>query len=127
MRKQYSKSFYLQVTEAGKTVKKTFEVDKSVVVITAIALNANREELLYYRGTFRLEINKDEIFNEETSAKKIYALPSVDANNRSYRIGMISTGNGLITFEYTDNEDGRTLFTPYTVSLTIDGERESNA
>ncbi len=126
MRKQYSKSFNLQVTVAGKTVKKTFEVDKSVVVITAVAVNSNREDLLYYRGTLRLEINKDEIFSEETSAKKIYALPSVDANNRSYRIGTISTGNGLITFEYTDNEDGRTAFVPYTVSLTVDGERESD-
>ena len=89
MRKQYSKSFYLQVTEAGKTVKKTFEVDKSVVVITAVAVNSNREELLYYRGTLRLEINKDEIFSDETSAKKIYSLPTVDSNNRSYRIGTI--------------------------------------
>lgn len=127
MRKTFSKTFNLQVTDAGKTVKKTFEVDKSVVSVHAVALQSNREELMYYRGSFKLEINKDEIFSEETSAKKIYALPSVDANNRSYRIGSIATGNGLITFEYTDNEDGRTVFAPYTVSLIIDGERDSNA
>ncbi len=127
MKKPYSKTFNLQVTDAGKTVKKTFEVDKSVVLIQAVGLSSNREELMYYRGTLRLEINKDEILSEETSAKKIYALPSVDANNRPYRIGNIATGNGLITFEYTDTDDGRTVFTPYTVSLTIDGERETNA
>ncbi len=127
MKKAFSKTFNLQVTDAGKTVKKTFEVDKSVVSVQAVALQSNREELMYYRGSFKLEINKDEIFSEETSAKKIYALPSVDANNRSYRIGSIATGNGLITFEYTDNEDGRTVFAPYTVSLIIDGERDSNA
>lgn len=127
MKKPYSKTFNLQVTEAGKTVRKTFEVDKSVVSIQAVALQSNREELMYYRGTFKLEINKDEIFSDETSAKKIYALPSVDANHRPYRIGNVATGNGLIAFDYTDNEDGRTVFAPYTVSLMIDGERETNA
>ena len=126
MKKFHSQTFNLSVSESGKTVKKTFEVDKSVVVINAVALNSNREELLYYRGTIRLEINKDEILSEGTSAKKIYALPSVDANNRSYRIGNIAPGNGLITLEYTDVEDGRTGFAPYIVSLTIDGERETD-
>jgi hypothetical protein len=58
--------------------------------------------------------------------KKIYSLPTVDATTRPYRIGTIPTGNGLITLEYTDNEDGRTPFVPYTVSLTVDGERESD-
>ena len=127
MKKPYSKTFNLQITDAGKTVKKTFEVDKSVVLIQAVMLTSNREELMYCRGTLRLEINKDEIFTEDTPVKKIYALPSVDANHRPYRIGNISTGNGLITFEYTDSEDSRTVFAPYTVSLTIDGERDTNA
>lgn len=127
MKKQYSKTFNLEVTQANKTVKKTFEVDKSVVSIKAVGLQSNREELMYYRGSFRLEINKDEIISDETPAKKIYTLPTVDANNRSYRIGNIATGNGLIQFDYTDTDDGRTVFTPYTVSLLIEGERETNA
>lgn len=126
MRKPYSQTFNLQVTDNGKTVKKTFEVDKSVVVINAVALTSNREEVMYYRGSVRLEINKDEIYSEGTPAKEIYSLPSVDANKRPLGIGTIPTGNGLITLEYTDNEDGRTPFVAYTVSLTIDGERETD-
>lgn len=126
MRKPYSQTFNLQVTENGKTVKKTFEVDKSFVVINAVALTSNREDLMYNRGSIRLEINKDEILSEGTPAKKIYALPTVDTNKRPSDIGNVPTGNGLITLEYTDNEDGRAGFVPYTVSLTIDGERETD-
>jgi hypothetical protein len=125
MKKPYSKTFTINVTSSGEQIKKTFEVDKSVINAQAVALTSSREELLYYRGSFKLEINKDEIFSEDTSAKKIYALPSVDANNRSYRIGTIPIGNGLINFNYKDTDDGRTAFTPYSVQLIIDGERES--
>lgn len=125
MLKYYSKQFDIQVTEAGKTFKKTFEVDKSVKSIHAVALFSNRDDLAYYRGSFRLEINKDEIYAEGYSTKKIMSSENVAPNKRSYHIGKINAGNGLITFEYTDRDDGRTVFAPYVVSLSIDGERES--
>jgi hypothetical protein len=125
MKKPYSKTFTLNVSSSGETIKKEFEVDKSVINAQAAALTSNREELMYYRGSFKLVINSEEIFSEDTSAKKLYALPSVDANNRSYRFGEIAIGNGLIQFVYKDTDDGRTVFTPYTVQLIIDGQRES--
>ena len=126
MKIPYSNTYNLLITEADKTVKKTFEVDKSVVIVSALALTASKEDLMYCRGTIRLEINKNELYSEGTPAKKIYSLPTVDANNRAYRIGSVATGNGLITLEYTDNADGRTVFSSYIVSLTIDGERETD-
>ena len=124
MLKYWSKQFDVQVTEANKTVKKTFEVDKSVKIISAVSIFSNRDDLAYYRGSFRLEINKEEIYTEH-STKKIMTSENVEANKKGYNIGRISISNGLITFEYTDNEDGRTVFAPYTVSLSVDGERES--
>jgi hypothetical protein len=53
--------------------------------------------------------------------------PNVKPNDRAYHIGKNPAGNGLIKIEYTDSDDGRTLFAAYTVTLCVDGEREDNA
>lgn len=124
MSKFFSRDFDVQVSAAGQTVKKTFELDKSVKAITHYTILSNREELAYYRGSFKLEINKDEIVPEGYSTKKIMCWPTVSANDRLKSIGKRSTGNGLINFEYTDTNDGLTAFVPYTVSLSLEGERE---
>lgn len=127
MIKFFSQDFDVQVTAAGQTVKKTFELDKSVKTITHYTILSNREDLAYYRGSFRLEINKDEIVPEGYSTKKIMCWPTVSADERLKSIGKRSTGNGLITFEYTDTNDGLTAFAPYTVSLSVEGERDSES
>jgi hypothetical protein len=124
MGKFFSKDFDLPITAAGQTFKKTFELDKSVKAITHYTILSNREDLTYYRGSFRLEINKDEIAPEGYSVKKVMCWPSVSADARLKSIGRRETGNGLITFEYTDTNDGLTVFQPYKVTLSVEGERE---
>ncbi len=126
MLKLFSKDFDVQVTEAGQTVKKTFELDKSVKTITHYTILSNREDLTYYRGSFKLDINKEEIAPEGYSTKKIMCWPTVSPNERLKSIGKQATGNGLITFEYKDTNDGLTGFAPYTVSLCVEGEREAD-
>jgi len=124
MGKFFSKDFDLPITAAGQTFKKTFELDKSVKAITHYTILSNREDLTYYRGSFRMEINKDEIAPEGYSVKKVMCWPSVSADARLKSIGRRETGNGLITFEYTDSNDGLTVFQPYKVTLSVEGERE---
>ncbi|MFL5763566.1 MAG: hypothetical protein ACJ77K_06445 [Bacteroidia bacterium] len=126
MKKFYSKDFNIEITDEGQTVKKTFEVDKSVTAITHFTILSNREDLAYYRGSFRLEINKDEVIPEGYSTKKVMCWPTVSADERLKSIGRKETGNGLIAFEYTDTTDGVTEFSPYTISLSVEGEREAN-
>ncbi len=124
MAKFFSKDFDVQVTAAGQTVRKTFELDKSVKVITHYTILSNREDLTYYRGSFRLEINKDEVAPEGYSVKKVMCWPSVSADARLKSIGRRDTGNGQIDFEYTDTNDGLTVFQPYKVTLSVEGERQ---
>lgn len=126
MIKFFSKDFDVQITTAGQSVKKTFELDKSVKFITHYTILSNREDLVYYRGAFRLEINKDEIVPENYSTKKIMCWASVSANERLKSIGQRSTGNGLINFEYVDTNDGLTTFQPYIVTLSVEGERDTD-
>lgn len=126
MAKFFSKDFDVQVTSAGQSIKKTFELDKSVKVITRYTILSNREDLAYYRGTFRMEINKDEIAPDGYSVKKVMCWPSVSPDTRLKSIGRKATGNGQINFEYNDTNDGLTTFQPYTVTLSVEGEREED-
>jgi hypothetical protein len=121
-RKYYTKQFDLLIDTELKTYSRTYQLDKSVVAITAITIVSNREDLLYYRGSIHLEINKEEIFSEGYSVKRIVCLPTVDPNFRALKIGEIQAGNGQIKFEYTDSDDMRGFgFNPYTISLCVDG------
>jgi hypothetical protein len=124
MKKFFSQDIDVQVTAPGQKFKRTIELDKSVAVITHYTILSNREDLAYYRGSFRLEINKDEIVPEGYSTKKVMCWPTVSPNDRLRIIGKKNTGNGLITFEYTDTNDGLTAFVPYTVTMSVEGERE---
>ena len=125
MLKYYSKQFDIAITNANSVVKQTFELDKSVKVIHGVCLLSNREDLAYYRGSIRLEINKEEIFADGYSAKRLLSWPTVKPNDRARDIGKVDPGNGLIKIDYTDTDDGRTLFAPHTISLCVDGEWES--
>ena len=127
MTKLFSKDIDVQVTAAGATVKKTIDLDKSVKTITHYTIYSNRDDLAYYRGSFKLEINREEIIPDGYSTKKIMCWPTVSADQRLKSIGRVATGNGQITFEYTDTNDGLTLFQSYTVTLNVEGEREDNA
>ena len=124
MIKFFSRDFDVQISAAGQTFRKTFELDKSVKVITHYTILSNREDLAYYRGSFRLESNKDEIAPDGYSAKKVMCWGSVPADQKLKSIGRRETGNGQIDFEFTDKNDGLTTFQPYTVTLSVEGERE---
>jgi hypothetical protein len=124
MLKPYKKEFDIQITQANATVKQTFEVDKSVITISGVMLISNRPDLMVYRGSLRLEINKEEILPDGFSAVRLFSGIVVKPNDRPYDIGKNPAGNGLIKVEYTDTDDGRTVFAPHTVSLCVDGERE---
>ena len=126
MIKFFSKDFDVQVSAAGQSVKKTFELDKSVKAITHFTILSNRDDLAYYRGAFGLDINKDEVIPSGYSTKIVMCWPSVAADARLKSIGRKPTSNGLVDFSYADTNDGLTTFQPYTVTLHLEGEREED-
>lgn len=126
MLKPYYKEYDITISADGETVKKTFEVDKSVKTVKGVMLLSNRPDLVFYRGSLRLEINKEEIFPEGYSASRLLSSPNVKPNDRIYAIGEHEVSNGLIKIEYTDAADGRTVFATHTVTLCVEGEREEN-
>lgn len=124
MLKPFKKRFDIQITEAGKAVSKSFELDKNIKSVKGVLVTASKDELMYHRGTQKIEINKEEYFPEDYESKLLMSGVNVPPNNRYYDIGGVSPGNGIVKLIYTDNEDADFPFRPYRVSLYVDCERE---
>lgn len=125
MLKPVKKRFEFVVEEANKSVRKTFELDKNVRFVIGVLVTSNRDDLLYYRGTQKIEINKGEYFPEDYESKLLMSGINVPPNHRYYCFkDKVSVGDGSVKIVFTDNDDGRTKFAPYRVSLYIDCEQE---
>ena len=110
--------------EANKGVNKSFELDKNIKKINGVLVTSDKDDLLYYRGTQKIEINNQEFFPENYESKLLMSGINVSPNQRYYIINTENIGNGIVKLSYTDADDGRTAFVPYRVSLYVDCEME---
>lgn len=126
MLRAVKKRFDIQVTDAGKNINKTFELDKSIKFINGILLSSDKDDLMYYRGAQKIEINNEEYFPENYESKLLMSGINVAPKQRYYDLGSVQPGNGIIKLNYTDTDDSRTTFEPYRVSLYIACEMEAD-
>lgn len=124
MLKPVKKRFDLQINEAGKTVSKTFELDKNIKAVKGVLITSDKDDLLYYRGAQKIEINKEEFFPENYESKLLMSGVNVSPRLRYYDLGNVNPGNGSVKVTYTDSEDIRVRFETYRVSLYLDCEME---
>jgi hypothetical protein len=126
MIRRVKKRFDLQVTVANGTVTKSFELDKSIVCIRGLLFTSNKDDLLYFRGSQRVEINSQEFFPEDYESKLLLSGINVRPNSRYYSLGRVHPGNGIVKVEFKDTDDGRTTFSEYRVTLYLDCEMEGD-
>lgn len=124
MLKPVKKRFDVIIKEPRQAVTKTFELDKNIKAVKGVLVTSDKDDLLYYRGTQKIEINKEEYFPENYESKLLMSGINVAPKQRYYDLGNVNPGNGIIKLIYTDSEDGRTRFEPYRVSLYVDCEME---
>ena len=124
MLKPVKKRFDIQIAAARDSVNKTFELDKNIKAVKGVLVTSDKDDLLYYRGTQKIEINNAEFFPDNYESKLLMTGINVAPKQRYYDIGSVNPGNGIIKLSYTDTEDGRTRFEPYRVSLYVDCEME---
>jgi hypothetical protein len=127
MLKPLRKRFNIQVTAANQSVTKTFELDKTIKVIKGVLVTSNKDDLAYYRGCQRIEINKEEFFPDDYESKLLMSGIDVPPKQRYFDLGNVNPGNGSVKVVFTDEDDGRTVFTPYRVSVYFDCEMEVTA
>src|SRR5690242_20703082 len=93
MGKRIKKRFDIDVTNENQVHSKTFELDKNVEKVHGILFSSNRDDLTYYRGTAKVEINSEEIFPEDYETKLLMSGLNVSPNDRFYVLGGIPPGN----------------------------------
>jgi hypothetical protein len=116
------KRFDIQIATKGQTVTGKFELDKMAKVIKGIKITSDREDLLFYRGTQKIEINGKERFEENYESKNLQCSLNVDVNNRYKDMQDTETGNGSVVITYTDNAHPLYAFSAYRVSLYVQYE-----
>src|SRR5687767_6458318 len=122
MSKRVKKRYDIEVTTANTLHSKTFELDKTVEKVHGILFASDRDDLMYYRGSNKVEINSDEIFPEGYESKLLMSGLNVSPNDRFYNLGGAPPGNFKVKVEYKDTPDARLQFVPYRVSIYLDVE-----
>lgn len=122
MGKRIKKRYDIDVTAANVLHSKTFELDKTVEKVHGILFASDRDDLMYYRGSGKVEINSDEIFPEGYETKLLMSGLNVSPNDRFYNLGGVPPGNFKIKVEYKDTADARLQFVAYRVSIYLDVE-----
>ena len=122
MSKRIKKRFDLDVTTANIIHSKTFELDKNITAIHGLLIASNRDDLLYYRGSQKIEINRQELFPEGYESKLLMTGINVSPNDRYYDLEGKLPGNGKITLEYKDTNFEGLDFVAYRVSIYLDCE-----
>lgn len=118
------KRFNIQVQEAGKTVSEKFELDKTVKTISGLLITSDREDLIFFRGEQKVEINGKEYFSEDYESKLLMTSLNVAINNKYMDLKNAEPGNGIVNFSYTDHNHLQAPFVPYRVSLYVQCEVE---
>jgi hypothetical protein len=124
MLKPVKKRFDIQIDNALARVSKTFELDKNIKSVRGVLVTSDKDDLLYYRGTQKIEINSSEFFPDAYESKLLMSGINVSPKHRYYDLGNVSPGNGLVKISFEDVNDTRTTFESYRVSLYLDCEME---
>ena len=69
MLKPVKKRYDIQVTAAGQNISKSFDLDKNIKSVKGLLLTSDKDDLMYYRGSQRIEINKEEYFPDNYESK----------------------------------------------------------
>ena len=108
------------VESEGQIVSKKFDLDKNVKLVNAMFLSSDQPNLLFYRGSQRIEISGDEIFPEDFESKILMSGISVPPDQKYRRLGNgVLAGNGEVKIQYKDVFNPNAQFTAYKVIIVF--------
>jgi hypothetical protein len=114
------KTFTFLVEAEGQPVNKKFDLDKNVKVVHGIAISSDRPNLLFYRGSQRIELSGDELYPEDYESKMFMSGMSVAPDDKYKSLGNgVVSGNGEFKFQYKDTSNPNAVFAPYKVIITL--------
>ena len=122
MQKRIKKRFDIEIPNAQEVYSKTFDLDKNITALHGILFTSDRDDLLYYRGAAKVELNRQEIFPDGYESKLLMSGLNVSPNNRYYNLNGMPVGNGKLKIDYKDTPDARLEFNAYRVSVYLECE-----
>jgi hypothetical protein len=122
MPKRIKKRYDINVIEQNTVHAKSFDLDKTITKVHGLLFESDRDDLLFYRGTCKVEINRQEIFPEGYATKLLMTGINVSPNDRYYQLGGLEPGNGNVKVDYKDNNNLVIDFANYRVSIYLDCE-----
>lgn len=102
---------------------KKFDLDKNVKLVRGIILSSDKPNILFYRGSQRIEISGDEIFPEDFESKLLMSGIAVAPNQKYRSLGNgVIAGNGEVKVQYKDTQNPNASFTLYKVIIILQCE-----
>lgn len=117
------KVYSFLVDGAATSYTKKFDLDKNVKLVHGILLSSDLPNMLFYRGSQRIEINGDELFPEDYESKLLMSGLSVPPNEKFRKLGNgVVSGNGEVKMQYKDTDNPNAGFTSYRVIVVLQCE-----
>lgn len=110
--------FDVSVDDQNNTFRGEFELDKNAKFLLGIIITSDRDDLLFYRGSQKIQLNDTELFPEGFESKLLMSGLNVAPDDRMITLGEIPTGNGRLEVVYKDQyHDFANSFAPYRVTI----------
>lgn len=109
--------FDLNVPSKNQTFKGEFELDKNAKTLIGIGITSNRDDLVFYRGSQKIQVNDQELFPENFESRLLMSGINVSPNNRMVKLGRVEVGNGKVEIWFKDQDHPATTFSPYRVTI----------
>jgi hypothetical protein len=114
------KIFTFLVENEGLPLNKKFDLDKNVKVVHGIAISSDRPNLLFYRGSQRIELSGDELFPEDFESKMFMSGMAVPPDDKYKSLGNgVVTGNGELKIQFKDSPNPNAPFATYKVIINL--------
>jgi hypothetical protein len=114
------KIYTFLVEDENQPVNKKFDLDKNVKGVHGMALSSDRPNLLFYRGSQRIELSGDELFPEDFESKMFMSGMAVAPDDKYKSLGNgVVAGNGELKIQYKDANNPNAPFAPYKVVISL--------
>ena len=114
LRKRYD----LDITTALSTVRDEFELEKHALKVLGILVTADRDEMIFHRGTIGVILSGEEVIPDGHHTKLLMSGLGVAPDERFLSLDLLP-GNGVLKVAYTDNAHGVQSFAAHSVHIYL--------
>ena len=114
------KRFTIAVPTAATSYNQKFVLDKDVLSVRGVLVTADRTDLLYLRGSQKIEISGEEIFPEDYESQMLMTGLAVPPDDKYFTLAEgrgIPSGNGEIKILFKDAPNAALAFSVYNVTI----------